>query len=229
MGNHITGIELRHRTITAAMAEVQIAVRTANPNAHLQLRGRLTGPRCAFATTVEVAYHLRPVPEAAGEELLARVVIPEPSLWDPQSPFLYRGPIELWDQNSRLDSASVCHGLRQFRAGPQGVRVNGRPLSIRAKEMADACSEDEARALRQAGYNTLIAPVSGRTASLWDVADRLGFLVVGRLAVANDETFGLVEHLRQRASCLGWLAEAPDNSLPGLLAAETVRSLGHID
>jgi hypothetical protein len=69
MGNHIVRIELRDRTITAATAEVQIAVRTAIPSAHLQLRGRLTGPRCAFATTVEVAYHLRTGPAATGEEL----------------------------------------------------------------------------------------------------------------------------------------------------------------
>src|SRR5262245_52982530 len=118
MDNRIVRVTLLDRASSTARAEVLVVVRVETPVRQLQLRGRLMGPRCAFASTVEVAYHLRPAAEqAGGVDLRARVVIPEPSLWDPQSPFLYSGPIELWDQGGRLDVVQVRHGLRQFRPG----------------------------------------------------------------------------------------------------------------
>jgi hypothetical protein len=230
MNNRIVRVELRDRTITSATAEVMVVVQVEARNPQLQLRGRLTGPRCAFASTVEVAYHLRPIPEQTSSgDLCARIVIPEPSLWDPQSPFLYTGPIELWDQNGRVDGVRVRHGLRRKRADARGVFINGKPLTIRAKEMAKACSDADALALRQAGYNTLITPVGKQTAALWDVGDRLGFLLVGRLGTVDDETLHHLEELSQHPSCLGWMSEIPHRSIEGLLPDEAIAAFGPID
>jgi hypothetical protein len=230
MNNRIVRVELRDRAICTARAEVLVVARIESRTPHLQVRGRLMGPRCAFASTVEVAYHLRQIPEqTGGAELQARIVIPEPSLWDPQSPFLYSGPIELWDQSGRLDMVQVRHGLRQFRPGPRGVVINGKSLAIRAKEMAQPCSDDAALALRKAGYNALIVPVDRKTTALWDVGDRLGFLVVGRLGAIDDDMLGHLAELGRHASCLGWISEVPVESLDGLFSAEAIEAFGPID
>ena len=85
-----------------------------------QVRGRLTGPRCPYTTTVEVAYpfreHSRDYGEGGSPRLTLRAIIPEPSWWDPQTPFLYEGPVELW-QDGRLVDVSLSVSPIVDRAG----------------------------------------------------------------------------------------------------------------
>jgi hypothetical protein len=216
MDNRILNVQLRDHVLDPAAAEVHIVVRVAQRTPSMQLRGRLMGPVCQFASTVEVAYRIRPLPSQVRcepDELVARVVIPEASLWDTQSPFLYHGPVELWDNEQRVDAVSVRHGLRSLRFGPRGLSVNGQPLAVRWKQVAKAMSDDEAFQLRQAGYNLLVAPVTEAAASLWDVGDRLGFLVVGRPVAIDQSTLDLIASLRGHPSSVGWLASERD--LPG--------------
>src|SRR4051812_27257434 len=82
-----------------AEPEVWITVTPAFQTPTTDVRGRLMGPRCHYASTVEVAYPLRPFarPPEGLPALARRVVIPEASLWEPQCPFLYQGPVELWE------------------------------------------------------------------------------------------------------------------------------------
>jgi hypothetical protein len=155
-----------------------------------------------------VAYPLRPLSpsqkpvESAG--LTRRVIIPEASLWEPQCPFLYQGPIELWQDGQHRDQVIVRHGLRSFQWQERGLYVNGRPLTLHGRRIA-ACSEEEAAGLRQKGYNLLIAPVTASSLAVWEQADRFGFLVLGQLGEDTGET-RLVEMLCLQASCLGWLS-----------------------
>jgi hypothetical protein len=165
------------------------------------------GPSCPYSSTVEVAYPLRPLPDEC-EALACRVVIPEASLWEPESPFLYRGPVELWQDGVRCDRVTLSHGLRNLSIGPRGLRVNGKPLPLHGRE-ADRLSDGEAMALRQAGCNLLVAPAVAASAPLWDTADRLGFLVLGRVAGADEGTLRRLADLGRHPSCLGWLVAAP--------------------
>jgi hypothetical protein len=224
MDNRILRVEVCDHSLAPAAAEVRVVVRAGSRTPATALRGRLTGPRCPFASTVEVAYPLRPVPAhapPAADTLVARVVIPEASLWDPQSPFLYGGPVELWEGDRRCDVVQVRHGLRQLRVGPGGVSVNGRTLALRGMGLTAACTDDDALRLRRDGYNLLVAPVSDATAPLWDVGDRLGFLVAGRVDRVDDRTRALLADLRRHPSCLGWLTREPDLTVEGALPADT--------
>jgi hypothetical protein len=220
MQNRIARVEIVDRVINSASAELQVVADPEVWTPDLQLRGRLMGPRCAFATTVEIAYHLRPVADSEktdSRRLVARVSIPEPSLWDPVSPFLYAGPIELWNGEHRCDSIRVTHGLRLLGHGPAGLTVNGRPVEIRAKSLTHVCTDEEALAMRRGGYSVLVVPASFATAAVWDLADRLGFLVAGRVASADEETRSLLRQLRQHPSCLGWLPCEADLQVPGAI------------
>jgi hypothetical protein len=164
------------------------------------------GPHCPYATTVEVAYPLREVSrvyDKFGMPLIhLRAIIPEPNLWDPVSPFLYRVAMELWQDGERCDLRDYMHGLRQFSLGPRGISWNGRLLILHAVQRKREL-ETEASQLRQLGCNTIIAPVAGRTAALWDVADRLGFIVLGRISSEMEMFQKFI--LRRHPSCLGWV------------------------
>jgi hypothetical protein len=205
-------------------ADVWISVYPERLTSVTQVRGRLLGPRCPYATTVEVAYslreHSREYESTGTPHLTARVVIPEASLWDPESPFLYQGPVELWQGGERCDQVHVSHGLRTLSLGPQGLRCNGRLFPLRGV-VRGVWSDGEARSVHQAGVNTLLAP-AGAGPALWHLADRFGFLVLHRI---TDEA-GLRAELqraltfRTHACCLGWVVtpEAVAGELARLVA-----------
>lgn len=201
MSNHILSITLRDHSLIPAEAEVRITVVPAFLDAATEVRGRLMGPRCRFASTVEVAYHLRPlVAQPDHSAITLRAIIPEASLWEPQSPHLYSGPIELWQGGQRCEVKQVRHGLRHVALGSRGLRLNGRPYQLRGKEVT-TLDEGTALALRESGYNLVVTPVEEATTAIWEVADRIGFFVLGRITQESELTRQLAGH----PSCLGWL------------------------
>jgi beta-galactosidase/beta-glucuronidase len=115
MNNHIrtTHVQVHHLSRTEADLRITVEPETLTPTT--ELRGKLVGPRCPGVSTIEVAYPLRPLaPTADSSEnsLAARVVIPEPNLWSPQTPFLYEGVVELWQEGQRADMKRLSVGLK---------------------------------------------------------------------------------------------------------------------
>jgi hypothetical protein len=215
MDNRIRCIDVYNRSLNLVSAEVWISILPERLTAATEVRGRLMGPRCLYSSTIEVAYPLRPFrARSVSEEskpsltlqaqLTVRAIIPEASYWEPQCPFLYQGPIELWQDGKRCDRVILSHGLRSLRWTECGLCVNGRPLTPHGRRI-EACSDEDAALLRQSGYNLLIAPVTAGSVAVWEQADRFGFLVLGQLGEDAGET-RLVEMLRSHASCLGWLS-----------------------
>ena len=180
MSNRILQVQVRDHSLDPAQAEVWISVHADCVTPTTEVRGRLTGPRCVHAATVEVAYPFRPLlrrPEAAAD-LTVPQVIPEPSLWEPACPFVYHGVVELWEDGRRYDQAQLRHGLRRVVLGPAGLRVNGRPLLLRGRAaMTD--NEDPSCALRSGGCNLLMTPVTEDATVQWDRADMPGGFCAG--------------------------------------------------
>jgi hypothetical protein len=210
MNNFIRRIEVTDHSLAPAAAEVWITVAPERLTPTTEVRGRLMGPRCAYANTVEVAYPLlplaRPLEDRPG--LTRRVLIPEASLWEPESPFLYQGPVELWQEGRKCDQITMTHGLRQMALLSKGLRINGRPLTLRGREI-ERCTEDEAMTLRREGINFLVTPVRAGTAELWALADRLGFFVLGRIQEMGEDTLERIAALESHPSCFGWLLKDP--------------------
>jgi hypothetical protein len=209
MSNRIRQIDVRDRLSDPAQPEVWVRVLPEHRTPTTEIRGRLMGPRCRYASTVEVAYPLRPFPrplDEASPELSRRVVIPEASLWDPTSPFLYEGPVELWEENELCDQLVLRYGLRSLSAGNRGLRLNGQLLELKG-ETRNQCTEAEMAELREAGKNVLLADVAASQAELWDSADRVGFLVLGRVAARLAAIEQAVAR-RRHPSNLGWLLDA---------------------
>jgi len=74
----------------------------------VEIRGRLMGPRCPGVSTVEIAYHLRPLGPG-----VCQVLIPEPSLWTPETPHLYEGPAELYQDGVKVGTLPLSIALRR--------------------------------------------------------------------------------------------------------------------
>jgi hypothetical protein len=105
MTNRIINIETHTQRLSPAEADLWVIVAAERTTAGTEIRGRFVGPKCALSSTIEVAYPLRPFERKPAElaELAARVVIPEPSLWEPECPFVYDGVIELWQDGQCCD------------------------------------------------------------------------------------------------------------------------------
>jgi hypothetical protein len=203
MSNRILRVQVRDRSLDPAQAELWVAVEAEHVTATTELRGRLMGPRCLYAATVEVAYPVRPYLRP----LTGRVVIPEPCLWEPQSPFLYQGNVELWEDDRQCDQVEVRRGLRRILLGPSGLRVNSQPLVLRGRT-AVGCDEAEAAVLRRDGCNLLMLRGEAGPA-LWDMADRYGFFVLARMHEWNERSLAQARSQAEHPSCFGWLLELP--------------------
>jgi hypothetical protein len=204
MNSHIRCIEFIDRRLSPAEAEVLINVYVDEITPTTSIRGRLMGPTCRYATTVEVAYSLRPVSYGQlPSAVVAHVIIPEPSLWDPASPFLYHGPIELWQDDLLLERVVARHGLRARNLGPTGLRWNGSSLPLNGWT-GRITKKEEMLALRDAGHNLLTVTSTPATAPLWEMADRIGFLLVGTLQGLDEP---LAVELAKHPSCFGFVLE----------------------
>ena len=119
MSNKLRQVNVRVRGLSAAEAELWLLIETERVTPTTEVRGRLVGPRCRGVTTIEVAYPLRPFarqPDGV-PPLSRRVVIPEPSLWEPEQPYLYRAVVELWEDGRLCDRAEFDYGLRMADGG----------------------------------------------------------------------------------------------------------------
>lgn len=199
MSNRILSVSLRDVSLVPAEAIVHVVVCLERLDASTEVRGRLMGPRCRFASTIEVAYHLKKL-SSSGTEVTLRAVIPEASFWEPASPHLYSGPVELWQDGERREAVTVRHGLRRLSLGPRGLRVNGHLMTLRGRRVTQL-DDAAALALREAGYNLVVAPVTEETKAIWEVADRIGLFVLGRVEGETNAR----EQLKAHPSCLGWL------------------------
>jgi hypothetical protein len=111
MTNRIIDVTVSNYRLDPHETELRIHVEVADITSTTEIRGRLVGPRCEYSTTVEIAYPMREV-ERSPNHVVVRVVIPEANWWEPETPFLYEGPVELWQDGKLCDRRDVSHAIR---------------------------------------------------------------------------------------------------------------------
>ena len=212
MSNRIKNILISTLRVDPIEADIGIHVVPDTLFSDTQVRARFVGPACLYSSTVEVAYSVRehsrdydptgiPHLKVPGiPHITLRAIIPEPCLWDPESPFLYRGTFELCQGDKLVDRQTLDYGIRRVQLGPKELTCNGRPIILHGLEWKDYSSE-QARALHQAGFNTLLVPALEESG--WDLADRFGFLVLGRIQDPLDVAKS--KNQKKHASNLGWV------------------------
>jgi hypothetical protein len=92
----------------------------------------------ASGETLTAARFMRELP--AGDTLVeAQLQVENPSLWDLNSPYLYRVTARVWAQDSdSFDERSVRCGFRDFRCQDGYFRLNGRRLFLRGSHTGNS-------------------------------------------------------------------------------------------
>lgn len=218
MKNKILKIEIEDYSVQPISAELRIHITLESADPATEVRGRLMGPTCPYSSTVEIAYGLQPLQSDSDNILSFRVVIPEPSFWDPLSPFLYSGPIELYENGSRIEKKVVTHGLRAVTLSRSGLLVNGRAFSLQIARQ-DELSEDVCPGLRNEGIDTILIPGEKVDGAL-PLADRYGFFLLCQVTSLDSKDHTDLEAFTQHPSFLGWVVESPTTispSAPGII------------
>lgn len=203
--HHLDQVHLRVARLQPAEVELHVDFHLDQPLEELELRGRLMGPRCAYASTVEVAYHLRflgwPAPKSG--HIQGRIIIPEPSLWEPMCPHLYHGPLELWQAGQPLVQVQASIGLRHATL-KQGLFWNGHLLPLHGR-VVGSLNDASARELRHAGVNLVLVPPDEDAGQILEVAGRHGLLVLFHLTDPGQKGINLGLTLPHEPSWLGCL------------------------
>ena len=138
MHSRIKSIVVRPIRLTPIEAELAIDLHCSELHATSEVRGRLMGPSCLYSTTIEIAHPVKMQSRDHGEPILhGRIVIPEPAWWDAESPFLYHGPIELWEHESRVESAGLRLGLRHAEWNGEQLIWNGKPVGLKSQTLSE--------------------------------------------------------------------------------------------
>jgi hypothetical protein len=177
--NRIRSLHMEIRTLNPAEADVLFQVTVDRPNDRLGVKGRLAGPRCRYASTVEVAYPLKDAPPGEPNRLSTRAIIPEPNLWEPACPFLYEVTVELFEDRNRIDAMTLTVGLRTIAVSGNSFVLNGKQFKPKAREVVHTNEVELVRAREQ--FNTVVLPVSDDARPLWHACDRIGLGVIGRI------------------------------------------------
>jgi beta-galactosidase/beta-glucuronidase len=177
MASRIRELTIQPVRLTPTEAELAVEMRCPQPIPTTELRGRLMGPSCLYSTTVEVSHPIRSAGrhEHGSPVFRGRILIPEPAWWDPDSPFLYHGPVELWEHEHKVEVVRVRIGLRHAVWQDDRLIWNGLPVELKPKPAAEI--NDEAfRSLRQAGANAVNVEAN-ELESACEIADRIGLIV----------------------------------------------------
>lgn len=138
--------------------------------------------------------------------------IPHAEYWSPDNPHLYRAEVSVTCGSSPSDQWSTRFGMREFTIRDKKFYLNGKPLYLKATffeglypvKLAYPDSREmavrEIQLAKEAGFN-MIRPWRKPPPPMWlDLADEMGVLTVGSLAI---ECMDLPV---ESASLPGWVA-----------------------
>lgn len=153
---------------------------------------------------------------AIKEENKAVIPVPNPLLWDVDTPRLYSVITRLLDKKGNvIDSRRTAFGIRTFRFEPdKGFFLNGRPLKLigtnrhqdyrgKGNALPDEMHLRDIRLLKEMGGNFLRISHYPQDELISDECDRLGILtcveipVVNRIGLADDFTQNCVNMARE--------------------------------
>ena len=123
--------------------------------------------------------------------LMTRMIVMQPALWTPETPFLYTVRTTLLTENGAvIDSRETRTGIRTVRVSPdKRLLLNGQPVTIgvtdRRQEypyigyaLSDDASYRDAFKIREAGFNAVRSLYCPPSPAFLDACDELGLMVI---------------------------------------------------
>ena len=185
----IDGLQIATVDADPHFAVVEVAARvenTASTTTTARVGLTLTGPDGSDAATTSVPVTVLP---SGTEVIRARMTVPQPQLWSPESPSLYTARVDV-GAGDEHDVETIAFGIRTLQLDPvRGLRINGEPTKLRgacihhdngplgSAAFRDA-EERKVRLLKEAGFNAIRSAHNPASPALLDACDRLGMLVM---------------------------------------------------
>jgi len=190
-GGIITGV----RDISRESATITLSVHVSNddriPRSFRVKNILLDAAGLEVASSLSELAELEP---GHNQRLMTRMIVMQPALWTPETPFLYTVRTELVSESgSVIDSRETRTGIRSVRMTPdKGLLLNGEPVRItgtnRHQEYPyigfalsdNACYRDAVK-IREAGFNLVRCPHYPPAPAFLDACDELGLMVINSL------------------------------------------------
>jgi hypothetical protein len=96
---------VRVHRLDPTLAELRIEFADLPPD--VEAVGRLMGPRCQGASTIEIAFPLRKFAPS-----IYAVLIPEPIYWDAERQCVYEGPVEFRRDGQPVGKVALSCGIK---------------------------------------------------------------------------------------------------------------------
>ena len=186
----VWGVHVQLTDISAVGATVNIAVQLANHDAKAlvaTISCKLLDVNGNVAATVRSDKHI----EAKGNgEATLVAKIPQPQLWSPHSPGLYKAEVEVSYAGAVVDRSIVPFGIREVKVDAErGLRINGEPFKLKGacvhhdngplgSAAIDRAEERRVELLKANGYNAIRCSHNPPSSVFLDACDRLGMMVI---------------------------------------------------
>lgn len=177
--------------------------------------------------------------------LMTRMIVMQPALWTPETPFLYTVRTSLLTENGAvIDSRETRTGIRTVRvSSDKRLLLNGKPVTLKVTDrrqeypyigyaLSDDASYRDAFKIREAGFNAVRSLYCPPSPAFLDACDELGLMVIdavpgwhpGRdslsVGAAVHEAQMLCRRDRNHPSVVIWETSLLEAEMPaGLLSA----------
>jgi beta-galactosidase len=127
------------------------------------------------------------------QRLMTRFIVMHPSLWSPDTPFLYTLMTQLQTEKGVIDSKETRLGIRSLKiTADKGLQLNGETVSVtgtnRYQEyphigyaLSDNASYRDAYKIREAGFNLVRCCHYPPSPAFLDACDELGLMVINSI------------------------------------------------
>ncbi|MDR0400448.1 MAG: DUF4982 domain-containing protein [Treponema sp.] len=153
--------------------------------------------------------------------LTQKITLPEPRLWSPETPVLYRALSSINEDGVAVDEYETTFGVRTAAYTAEGFLLNGKPVPLKGTcvhqdfagigtALPGDIQEYKIRKLLEMGSNAYRSAHHPADPSLLDICDRLGMLVMdeNRLLESSELRLGdlrdLVKRDRNHPSVVLW-------------------------
>lgn len=128
----------------------------------------------------------------AGNSATAKIEIPDVKLWEVLNPYLYTVQVDLTSGNKVLDSYSLQTGIRTIAINANEILINGKPVKLKGfgkhedfiifgRGAALPVTIRDYELMKWTGANSFRTSHYPYDDNVYDIADRMGFLIIDEI------------------------------------------------
>jgi len=211
VGHWGTAVSTVKATKSSAAVEIETRVENGTGSAaEVELTTRIVGPG---RKTVGTAESVKKIRAGAASRFVQRVVVKKPSLWDVDSPALYRAVTTVKTGGEVKDDCTTSFGIRTYRFDPdRGFLLNGKHLKLKGVDVHhdngclgavvyDRAEERRVELMKSIGANAIRTSHNPPSPEFLDACDRLGVVVIDEAFDEWEEgklKYGYKDHFAER-------------------------------